>query len=101
MKSLSSRPHGHVFLTSAIAQACLEAGQVQRAEALIAEALEVASLPFGAFYAPEAQRVAAECRLRAFDVVGAREALRRAKARAWRWKLRSKARPCCSNARLR
>jgi hypothetical protein len=40
----------------------------------------VATLPFGAFYAPEAHRVAAECRLRAGDVAGAREALRRAKS---------------------
>jgi hypothetical protein len=80
MKALSSRPQGHVFLTSIIAEACLESGQLERAEALIAEALTVAALPFGAFYAPEAHRVAAECRLRAGDVAGAREALRRAKS---------------------
>lgn len=80
MKSLSSRPQGHVFLTSTIAEACLKAGQVERADALIAEALAVAPLPFGAFYAPEAHRVAAECRLQAGDLVGARHALRRAKS---------------------
>jgi len=80
MKALSSRPQGHVFLTSIIAEACLEAGQLERADGLIAEALTVAALPFGAFYAPEAHRVAAECRLRAGDVAGAREALRRAKS---------------------
>jgi len=80
MKSLSSRPNGHVFFTSTIAEACLEAGQVERASLLIAEALAVATLPFGAFYAPEAHRVAAECRLREGDMAGAREALRRAKS---------------------
>jgi len=63
-----------------IAQACLDSGQLGRAELLIAEALEVTSSPFASFYAPEAHRVAAEHRLLIGDLPGAREALRRARS---------------------
>jgi len=80
MKSLSRAATGHVFLATIIGEACLEAGQVRRAEDFVLEAVQVTESEFARFYAPEAHRVCAAQRLSLGDLGGAQEALGRARS---------------------
>ncbi|HET9931984.1 MAG TPA: AAA family ATPase, partial [Polyangiaceae bacterium] len=79
MKTISSRPTGHVFLASILAEACIEAGRLSEAERLLDEAMQVADTEFGRFYAPEAYRLAAECALALGELRVARKRVRQAR----------------------
>ncbi|MGC4094814.1 MAG: AAA family ATPase [Polyangiaceae bacterium] len=80
MKALSRRPTGHVFLSTIVAEACLEVGDPARAQAFISDALEIGGSEFARFFAPEAHRVAACQRLSLLDFKGAQDELRRARS---------------------
>jgi serine/threonine protein kinase/tetratricopeptide (TPR) repeat protein len=80
MKALARQPTGHVFFATVLAEVCLDARQPERAATLICEAISVTHSKFGQFYAPEAHRVDARCRLLLDDLAGAQEALRRARS---------------------
>jgi hypothetical protein len=80
MRALSQRPTGHVFLSTIVAEACLDAGDAARATTFIEDALEIANSEFARFFAPDAYRVAARHRMLLGDVGGARDALRRAQS---------------------
>jgi hypothetical protein len=80
MRSLSRRVTGHVFLSTVVAEGCLEAGEATLAARFIGDALEIAGSEFARFFASEAYRVAALQRLAVDDTTGAREALRKARS---------------------
>jgi hypothetical protein len=80
MKALARQPTGHVFFATVLAEVCVDVHQADRARGLICEAIGVTQSKFGQFYAPEAHRVDARCRLLIGDLAGAQEALRRARS---------------------